>query len=246
MADFRYTCEEEARLLHSSIVQASVPRGYEGRAEPKFSGTFGIGKKDFDAIVKLEVAAINEEFGSFTGKPTDYYLACTSGEMAARRVLQRAELAARNKASDEVFRLKEKAERRAAMYREHAGILQASSKFEIALARIDNGAIKDIADANRVRAGKDFFYPGAFVVPSVQFKAYARKTVEDRDSVTAYLQNVLFLRNGDRLGGVGGVPNQDVFGNFKGYSKEDPTALAPGNNSGDSGFGNDLENEAAF
>ena len=90
---FRYTLVEEARLLFSSITQKSAPKLQGGRqAAPKFSGTFGIGEKDFKAIVDLEVKAITSELGEFSGNPSDYYLACTSGEQAAKRVEQKAEL----------------------------------------------------------------------------------------------------------------------------------------------------------
>ena len=50
---FRYTLKEEARLLFSSITEKSAPRNV-ANATPKFSGTFGIGKADFDEIVKLD------------------------------------------------------------------------------------------------------------------------------------------------------------------------------------------------
>lgn len=228
MADtFRYALTKEARLLFSSITQKSAPKGVQG-ATPKFSGTFGISKEDFDAIVKLEVDAIKSEMGEFSGNPNEYYLACTSGETAAKRVLAKAELDARGKPADEVFKIKEKAEKRAALYRPFSGILHASSQFDIELAKLENGAIKDIpaTEVARAQAGKDLFYSGAFVVPNITFKGFKRKTMDAKDGVTAYLQNVLFIRNGEKLGG-GGAPNNEVFGGFAGYSPEDPTALAP-------------------
>lgn len=229
---YRYTLAEEARLLFSSITQKSAPKGVQN-ATPKFSGTFGIGKADFDTIVKLEVEAITSEMGEFSGDPGDYYLACTSGEQAARRVEQKAELDCRGKSADEAFKIKERAEKRATMYREYAGILSASSQFDIELAKLENGAIKDIPDteAARAQAGKDCFYPGAFVVPAVAFKGFRRKQMDGKDGCTSYLQNVLFVRKGERLAGSG-PGNSEVFGGFKGYSPHDPTALAPEGESG--------------
>jgi hypothetical protein len=44
--------------------------------------------------------------------------------------------------------------------------------------------------------------------------------------ISAYLQNVLFIRKGERIGGQG-APNSSVFGGFAGYSDVDPTAMAP-------------------
>ena len=237
---FRYTLEEEARLIFANVTQKSAPRGYEGRAEPKFSVTFGIGQKDFDNIVKLEVSAIKSELGTFT-KPDDYYLACMSGETAAKRALQKAEIDARGKTADEVFKIKEKAEKRAELYRQYAGILTASSKFDVELAKLENGKIVDIPDNEvaKAQAGKDLFYPGAWVAPAIALKGFARKSMDGKDGVTAYLQNVLFVRKGERLGGSGPA-NQDVFGGFKGYSPEDPTAMAPDGETKSEDFESDL------
>lgn len=225
---FRFTLKEPARLLYSSITQKSAPKVTAGTATPKFSGTFGIGKEDFDEIVKIEVDAIKSELGEFSGNPGEYYLACTSGEAAANRAIAKADLDARGKSPDEAFKIKDKAEKRAAMYRQYAGILVASSQFDVELARLDNGKIVDIPDSEhaKAQAGKDYFYPGAYVVPAVAFKGFARKTMDAKDGVTAYLQNVLFIRKGERLGGSG-PDNQEVFGNYAGYSDVDPTAMAP-------------------
>jgi hypothetical protein len=70
----RYTLIKPARLLFSSITAKSAPRNIQG-AMPKFSGTFGIEKEDFDKIVAIMVQGIKEELGSFSGNPNDYYLA---------------------------------------------------------------------------------------------------------------------------------------------------------------------------
>ena len=236
---FRYTLDKEARLIFSSITQKSAPRGVPG-ATPKFSATFGIEKEDFDAIVKLEVEAIKSELGEFSGNPGEYYLACTSGEAAAKRALQKADLDARGKPADEQFKIKETAEKRAAIYRQFAGVLTASSQFDVALAKLDNGKIVDIPETEvaRAQAGKDLFYAGAYVAPAVAFKGFKRKQMDGKDGVTAYLQNVLFVRNGERMGGAG-PSNSDTFGKYKGYSPEDPTALAPDGAAED--FSSDVE-----
>jgi hypothetical protein len=251
---FRFTLTKPARLLYSSVTQKSAPRVSAGTATPKFSGTFGIEQEDFDAIVKLEVAAIKSELGSFSGNPGEYYLACTSGESAAKRCLAKAELDARGKTPDEAFKIKDKAEKRAKMYREYAGILVASSQFDVELAKLEGGKIVDIPDSEhaKAQAGKDYFYPGAYVVPAVAFKGFARKSMDAKDGVTAYLQNCLFVRKGERLGGSG-PDNQDVFGSYKGYTPEDPTAMAPSENDGSGGGGSgggsnydDLDDDIPF
>lgn len=228
---YRYTLVKPARLLFSSITAKSAPRNVTG-AVPKFSGTFGIEKDDFDALVDIMVKAIKTETGTFSGNPGDYYFACMSGVTAGKRALAKAELDAQGKGSDEAFKIMEKAQKRTELYAPYAGILTASSQFDVELARLEAGKIIDIPaeEHARAQAGKDLFYPGAYVVPAVAFKAFRRKTLDAKDGVTAYLQNVLYVRKGERLaGGAGGPGNNEVFGNYANYSDFDPTANAPSN-----------------
>ena len=223
----RYTLIKPARLIYSSITEKSAPRGVQN-ATAKFSATFGIEQEDMDKIVEIMVGAIKGELGSFTS-PLDYFLACTSGKTAGKRAIAKAEFDAQNKTPDEAFKLKEKAEARAKLYEPFAGILQASSQFDIELARLEGGKIIDISPEEhaRAKAGKDFFYPGAYVVPAIAFKAFRRKNMESKDGCTAYLQNVLYVRKGERIAGSGGPSNNEVFGGFAGYSSVDPLANAP-------------------
>lgn len=225
----RYTLQEPSLLLYSSVTEKSAPKDV-ANAVPKFSGTFGIGKLDFDAIVAIMVQAITNEVGPFTA-PTDYFLACQSGKTAAKRALQSAELkcASPGLSEDAKFKIREKAQARATLYEPYPGILSSSSQYDVELARLDGGKIVDIAaEAHaRAQAGKDFFYPGATVVPSVAFKAFRRKSLDAKDGCTSYLQNCLFVRKTPRIAGAGGPANNEVFGNYAGYSAEDPTALAP-------------------
>lgn len=224
---YRYTLAEPARLIYSSIAVKSAPRGVQN-AVPKFSGTFGIEKEDFDAIVELMVRGITAELGSF-GKPDDYYLACMSGATAARRAIQKGDFDSQGKSADEVFKIKEKAEKRAELYKPYAGVLTASSQFDVKLAKLVAGKIVDIPAEEHARAaaGKDLFYPGAYVVPALAFKPYRRKTLDAKDGITAYLQNCLFIRKGERIASDGGSDNNEVFGSFAGYSDHDPLANAP-------------------
>lgn len=228
MSDTIYTMNPPsvARLIYSSIVEKSAPPGTG--AEPKFSATFGLEEKDFKDIVPLMVNAIKDEMGSWTGNPTDYYLACSSGETAAKRCLAKADLDASGKSADEVFKIKEKAEKRAALYRQFAGILVASSKFDFGRSRLEGGKIVDIGDDahSLAAAGKDLFYGGAYVSFSIKLRAFRRKTLDAKDGVTAFLQNVLFVRKGERLAG-GGASGNTVFGDYTNYSDIDPTAMAP-------------------
>lgn len=223
---YRYVLAKPARLLYSSITQKSSPRGVQN-ATAKFSGTFGVEKEDFDAMIKLMVEAIKSETGDFT-VPTDYYLACMGGVTAGKRAIAKAELDAQGKSQDEAFKLKEKAQARADLYKDYAGILTASSQFPIELARLEGGKIVDIADEEHARAaaGKDLFYSGAYVVPSIALKGFRRKTLDAKPGCTAYLQNCLYIKKGPKIAG-GGPSNNEVFGGYAGYSDFDPTGGAP-------------------
>ncbi len=225
----RYTLIKPARLLYSSITAKSAPRNVQG-AVAKFSGTFGIEKEDFDAIVQIMVNVIKSETGGFTN-PGDYFLACQGGKTAGKRAIMKADLDAQGKSADEAFKIKEKAEARAKLYEPYAGILTASSQFDVELARLEGGKIIDIPaeEHARAQAGKDFFYPGANVVPAVAFKGFRRKTLDAKDGCTAYLQNCLYVSKGVRIAGAGGPGNNEVFGSFAGYSDFDPLANAPSN-----------------
>lgn len=224
----RYTLIKPARLLFSSITQKSAPRNI-ANATPKFSGTFGIEAEDFQKVVEIMVNAIKAELGSFSGNPLDYYLACMSGATAGKRAIQKAELDAAGKSPDEAFKIMEKAQKRAELYAPYAGIVTASSQYDVELAKLEAGKIVDIPAEEHARAtaGKDLFYPGAYVVPALAFKAFRRKTLDAKDGVTAYLQNCLFVRKGERLASGGGSDNNQVFGSYAGYSDYDPTANAP-------------------
>lgn len=236
----RYTLIKPARLLYSSITEKSTPRDTPG-AVAKFSGTFGIEKEDMDKIIGIMVQSIKSETGSFT-VPSDYFLACQGGKTAGKRAIAAAELKCMKPglSEDDKFKLREKAAARAVLYEPFAGILSASSQYDVELARLDGGKIVDIGEEAhaRAQAGKNFFYPGAYVVPAVAFKGFRRKSLDAKDGCTAYLQNVLYIRKGERIAGSGGPNNNEVFGSYAGYSDFDPTANAPSNG--------DLDDEVAF
>jgi Protein of unknown function (DUF2815) len=235
---YRHTLIKPARLLYSSVTVKSAPRSV-ANAVPKYSGTFGLEKEDFDAVVQIMVDAIKKELGSFTS-PTDYYLACMGGVTAGKRAVAKAELDCQDPqlSEDARFKLREKAAKRAELYAPYAGILTASSQYDVSLAQLVAGKVVDIPDEEhaRAQAGKDLFYSGAYVVPSLAFKPFRRKTLDAKDGVTAYLQNCLFIRKGEKIAGGGGPANNEVFGSYAGYSDVDPLANAPTNEGVDEGF----------
>jgi hypothetical protein len=230
----KFTCTEPARLLYSSVAAKSAPKGV-ANAIPKYSATVGIGEVDWNLIKPIMVQLITAETGSFSGNPNDYYLACMPGKMAAQRVRDKAALdaaaaRAKGEGEDKAFAILEKAEKRAAVYEQYVGILQGSSQFDIELGRLEAGKIVDIkGEAAIALAGKDLFYSGAYVAPAVSLQGFRRKTLDAKDGVTGFLQNMLFIRKGEKMDlGGGHASNSEVFGGFANYSDYDPLANAPG------------------
>lgn len=227
----RYTPDKEMRLLYASIGEKSAAKLDNGQmGEAKFGATFGIEHEaDFKAIVDIMVGGIKSELGSFTS-PADYYLACTGGKTAGKRAIQAAEFKCGKPglAEDVKFKIMEAANKRAELYAPFVGILVANSKFDVEMAYLKEGKVVDVQDneAAKKEADKTYFYRGAYVVPAIGFKAFRRKTIEAKDGVTAYLQNCLYVRRGEKIGGAGPA-NSEVFGKFAGYSSFDPMAMAP-------------------
>lgn len=239
---FRYALLKPARMLSGDVTKKSTPPGVTN-AEPKYNGVWGVEKEDFDNLVKIQVSAIKAELGKFTN-PDDYHLCCMSGKVAADRELKKAELKAEQLESqgdhDGAAKVREKAESKAALYRDFAGILKAASKFDVSLARLNNGKILDIPQEEHAlaTANRDFFYPGSLQVVNIGVKAYRRKQVDGKDGATAYLNNVLFVRNGEKLFSSGAASNSQVFSGFASqYSEVDPTAMVTSNEDVSEGMG---------
>lgn len=229
---FRYTLKKPARMLQGDVTKKSSPPGVTN-AEPKYNGVWGVSEEDYKELVKIQVTAIKGELGKF-GSPDDYHLCCMSGEVAASRELKKAELKAELEASqgkhDEALKTRERAEARAELYKQFAGILKAASQFDVELSVLKDGKIVDVPKEEhaRAQAGRDHFYPGSHQVVSVAVKPYRRKQLDGKDGATAYLNNVLFVRNDAKLAGGGAPSSSQVFGGFAStYSDVDPTAMSP-------------------
>lgn len=100
-------------------------------------------------------------------------------------------------------------------------VLTARSKYEVQLSTLEGGKIKEIVGTARAAAASKF-YGGAYVAPALNFVAY-NGVGQNPDGVTAYLDMVLFVKDGPRIGGGGNAA--DVFKGYAGnYSDESPTA----------------------
>jgi hypothetical protein len=218
----KHVLVKPSRMIYANVTKMSAPKGVPN-AVPKFSATFGLCQEDFDLLVPIMVEALKKETGGFT-KPDDYYLAALSSKRAIERTLAKAELDGQGKA--DAADIMKRAENRCKLYEPYVGILTASSKFSVALAKVEKGGIVDVGTGEHdlALAGEQMFYSGAWVVPALELQAYRKKSVDAKAGVTAFLQRCLFVKDGERIGQSSS--SASAFSNFSQYSDVDPTAAA--------------------
>jgi hypothetical protein len=230
-------------------VTATRPRD-EPSAKTKYNLKLGIEDgEDATALFKLAAEALTDKFGSFTG-PDDYQLSMSSGEKAAVRALQAAELAARGKSADEAFKIKERAEKRAEQFRPYKAILNASSrvafhdkflerymndleqkeresadKFGFKLGIVSPRGMTTLDTVLLFNEYKDKFYAGAYIGGSFNLSVWDRKKADDKDGVTAYIRNLVFVKDGEKLTSERSL--DDEFSHYQGMATDySPSASA--------------------
>jgi hypothetical protein len=243
-----YTLAEPGRALYISATEASKPRTV-AEAKTKYSITLGLEDRDAQALFALEADAIRKAFGTFTA-PDDYQLCVVSGAKAAAKAIATAEINARGKPEEERFKMVQAAEARAELLKPFAGILQASSRVALHdrfLERYHTDLDqKERENADRMgfklavvakpkfiildtpllfQEHKDKFYRGAYIGGSFSLNAWARKKADDKDGVTAYIKNLIFVKDGERLSAE--RPMEDEFSHYKGVEADySPSAEA--------------------
>ncbi|MGH7175191.1 MAG: ssDNA-binding protein [Minisyncoccia bacterium] len=108
--------------------------------------------------------------------------------------------------------------------REHSRgklVLKARSKYAPFLSVIMNGELTAFGDARRPLA-QQYFYNGVLVVPYVTFNPYENPAAGD--GINAFLDELISVRKGDRIGGGGGLRSQVFRQHVGSYTDEDPTA----------------------
>jgi hypothetical protein len=237
---YDYTLRHPARGLYVNLVDATKAAE---TAPTKYSVMLGLEKEDADALFALEAAAIKERYGTFT-KPDDYQLCVISGAKAAEKALASAALNARGKSEEEAFKIKERAQARADLVGGYAGIITASSRTAFHDRFLDR-YMMDLSPKERESADKygfrlavlsrpkpivldtqlaftehrDKFYRGAFYGGTFKLSPWDRKKAEDKDGISAYLGNMIFVKDGERLAGAA-KPIEDEFGHYQGMATD--------------------------
>jgi hypothetical protein len=240
---YDYVLALPARALYCNLTNAT--KAVE-TAKTKYSVMLGLEEKDAQALFELEARAITENFGPFT-KSDDYQLCCVSGQKAAEKAIMAAEFAARGKPSEEALKIKERAEQRANLVRPYAGILTASSRvafhdrflerynldldqkerenadrFGFKMGIITPQGVKALDTQLTFLEHKDKFYRGCFVGGSFNLSPWARKKPEDKDGVSSYIRNIVWVKDGERLSQERSL--NDEFSHYVGQATSyDPT-----------------------
>jgi hypothetical protein len=104
--------------------------------------------------------------------------------------------------------------------------IKSSSKYQPRLSVIANGNVLDLTE-DTIAAHKGKFYGGVLCLPQVNLVAYDAKKDDDKDGVTTYLNMMLSLNKGEKIGGSGGPSAAEVFKGYVGtMTTMDPTAGA--------------------
>lgn len=203
----RYTLTTAVRMPFCNLI-TPVAVGKKGKAkgEPKYSGTFLLEPKSAD-LAALKAKAAEVAKAKWPGRPlSELKFPFTDGAKRAEN--------------------SQKAGKDGSFFLNHV-VFDARSKFQPSLAVLDGKTVRDLTGAQIAAEGKSKFYNGAYVVPSVNFVAYDGQAVNgvgNPDGVTAYLDAVLFVKDGPRIGGGSATET------FKAYAgsvtDEDPTAGA--------------------
>lgn len=205
-ADGRYTFAAPVRMPFGNLITA-VPVGQKGKAkgDPKFSGTFLLTLDSAD-LKAAKAKAAEVARARWPGRDLkELKFPFSDGE-------KRAEKSAKKGKDGSMFK--------------GFVVLDARSKYPPQLAVLENGKVTSLEGAQRDIVGKQKFYNGCYVVPAVNFVPYdgqAEDGVGNPDGVTAYLDMVLWYKDGERVGGgnaaevfrgfAGNVTNEDPIGN---------------------------------
>ncbi|MDE2233580.1 MAG: DUF2815 family protein [Patescibacteria group bacterium] len=200
-----YVFQERAR---APFLTAVTPQKVNNKGEPKFAATILLtpGSSDEKGI-KAALLAVAKE--AFPGRDfTTLKFPIESGDAAANRSAA--------KGKDGSF------------FRGHT-VLKASSNEENppVLSVLEGKNIRELLGAQREAEGRKLFYNGCYVLLAVYFSAYKSGSeggVGEYSGVKAYLNQVLWVADGPR---IGGASSAEIFKGYAGsITAEDPYAGA--------------------
>lgn len=200
-------------LTYNSIEKArAFTRNGKAQGDPKYEATIMF-PKDSPALAAIKTAGAQVAKAKWPGRSlkdvaTPWYDGTTYADKSAAK----QEAAGKDpKGFDEAGR-------------DHV-LITARSKFQPRLAGLDNGRIVDYDTETAKQANYRNFYAGVEVLVEINLVAYDPIKDGDKAGITAYLNGVVTLKKGDKLGG--GASMAESFSGYAGaMSDADPTAGA--------------------
>lgn len=208
--DGRYTFTQKVRMPFQNLAEAkAVGKKGKAKGDPKFSGTFVFEPEsaDYQAVRAL---AAKVAHARWPGRNLNELKFCfTTGEKKIEREKKAAEKEGRNARTQDFFVGKI--------------VLDARSKYQPACAAVVDGKIVQL-EGKEIAAR---FYNGCYVVPKINLTAYEGQEDDGRgnpDGVNAYLDAVLFVQDGPKIGGTNAA---EIFKSYAGQVTDaDPTGGA--------------------
>lgn len=205
----RYVCAEKVRMAFGNLTEPRVVGKRGAAGTPKYSGTF-VFDKDSPDLKKLKEVALSVMKAQWPGRPpSEVKFPFADGTKKIEQEVKKAEREKRAPKKMDFF--------------ENKVVFSARSKFPVQLCQLVNGSVVPFEGPDLAKAAK-LFYNGCYVVPAVNFVPYegqAQDGFGNPDGVTAYLEAVMFIEDGERIGG-GKTPAETFSGWAGSVSDEDP------------------------
>lgn len=199
-ADLSFTFNEPVRGAYMNIFDAKAfKKNGKEVGDPKFGLTLMM-EPDYSALPALKAKIAEAAKSKWPSRPmSELKFPLSSGDKAAERAI------AKGKNRD---------------FMKGKIVLTARSKYAPTLAVLEGGRIITLeSDALKAKY-KSKFYSGSFVAASVNFVPY--EADDGDDGVTAYLQSLLWVKDGER---IGGRDQAEVFKAYQGTTTaENPLA----------------------
>ena len=211
--DGRITMQAPCSAMHLNLFEPLAFKDAAGKpkGEPKYSALFRL-KPENPELARIKAKMVEVAKTAFPGVAmADIKFPIKNGEALQKQ----AQLKARQKGETDEAKLAQRG-------RDYLGFvcLKAASKFPPALGLLESNEIVEVNEQTKA-ASAPKFHNGLDVVATFNFVPYEQ---DGKCGLTAYLDSVMKVGEGERLSGG----KRSVSDTFKGYvgivSNEDPTA----------------------
>lgn len=208
--DTSYTFAEPIRAPYLNVIN---PRQFKNKGDPKFDATFIFPKTSAEVpLIRAQIAAAAKAKWPSRALTELKFPMELGDKKIEKAIAKEADAAAKEGRAPKVRDL--------SFFKDHY-VLVARSKYAPTLSVLDNGRIITLESDTLKAQYKSKFYNGCFVGAVVNFVPYISDM--GADGVTAYLQSLVWLKDGER---IGGRDQAEVFKHYAGrVTNEDPGGL---------------------